>query len=71
MDLLFSDNPLIQTVTHTKSISSMYNGLVNSATQFNIATGFISNDSIAELKQLIEYRDGELNLSLFIGMNYI
>jgi hypothetical protein len=71
MDLLFSDNPLIQTVTHTKSISSMYNKLVNSATQFNIATGFISNDSIAELKQLIEYRDGELNLSLFIGMNYI
>ena len=56
---------------HTKSISSMYNGLVNAATKFNIATGFISNDSIAALKQLIEFREGELNLSLFIGMNYI
>jgi hypothetical protein len=49
----------------------MYNSLVNTATKFNIATGFISNDSIAELKQLIEFRDGELDLSLFIGMNYI
>ena len=71
MELLFSNNPLIQTVTHTKSISGMYNSIVNTATKFNIATGFISNDSIAELKQLIEYRDGGLNLSLFIGMNYI
>ena len=35
MELLFSDNPLIQTVTQTKSISSMYKDLVDSATQFN------------------------------------
>ena len=37
----------------------------------NIATGFISNESIAELRRLIEYRKHTLNLSLFIGMNYI
>ena len=49
----------------------MYNNLVNTSTKFNIATGFISNDSIAALKQLIEFREGELKLSLFIGMNYI
>lgn len=71
MELLLPSNPIIQQRVHTKSISSLYNHLVDCATNFNIATGFISNDSIAALKQIVEYRNGELNLSLFIGMNYL
>ena len=49
----------------------MYNSLVESSSNLNIATGYITNDSIAALKQIVEFRDGALNLSLFIGMNYL
>lgn len=45
--------------------------MVENASDFNIATGFITNDSIAALKQIVEFREGELNISLFIGMNYL
>lgn len=71
MELLLPNNPLIQQSVHTRSISSMYNNLVDTATDFNIATGFITNDSIAALKQIVEFRNGDLSLSLFIGMNYL
>ena len=71
MELLLPANPIIQQQVHTKSISSLYNRLVDNATDFNIATGFITNDSIAALKQIVEYRKGQLCLSLFVGMNYL
>lgn len=71
MEILLSANPIIQQQIRTKSISSLYNRLVDKATDFNIATGFITNDSIAALKQIVEFRDGGLKLSLFIGMNYL
>lgn len=71
MELLLSANPLIQQRVKTKNIASLFNDLVTNATNFNIATGFITNDSIAALKQILEYREGGLSLSLFIGMNYL
>lgn len=71
MELLLPTNPIIQHHVHTGSISTHYNRLVESATNFNIATGFITNDSIAALKQIVDFREGELSLSLFIGMNYL
>lgn len=71
MELLLPENPIVQRAIHTKSISKMYNHLVENATALNIATGFITNDSIAALKQIIEFRERELSLSLFIGMNYL
>lgn len=71
MELLLPANPIIQQSVHTRSISDMYNSLVDKATQFNIATGFITNDSIAALKQMVEFRNKELALSIFIGMNYL
>lgn len=71
MELLLPANPIIQTEIPTKSISKMYNHLVDESTNLNIATGFISNDSIAALKQIVKFREGELSLSLFIGMNYL
>lgn len=71
MELLLPANPIIQQQVPTKSISSFFNRLVDKATNFNIATGFITNDSIAALKQIVEFREGNLKLSLFIGMNYL
>lgn len=71
MELLLPANPLIQSRIHTNSISKMYNKLVETSTHLNIATGFVTNDSIAALKQIVEFREGYLNLSLFIGMNYL
>lgn len=71
MEILLSSNPLIQQHIRTKSIYSNFISLVDNATDFNIATGFITNDSIAALKQIVEFRKGKLNLSLFIGMNYL
>lgn len=71
MEILLPSNPLIQQHIRTKSISNIFNGLVENATDFNIATGFITNDSIAALKQIVEFREGKLNISLFIGMNYL
>ena len=70
MDLLLTKNPIINSL-HTKSINDYTSEYFETATQLNIATGFISNESIAELKRLVEYRKCTLNLSLFIGMNYI
>ena len=71
MELLLPANPIIQSQIHTNSISKMYNNLVETSTDLNIATGYITNDSVAALKQIVEFRDGALNLSLFIGMNYL
>lgn len=71
MELLLTQNPIVQNQIRTKSVTSMYNRLVENATDFNIATGFITNDSIAALKQIVEFREGDLKLSLFIGMNYL
>lgn len=45
--------------------------MIETADQLNIATGFITNDSIVELQNLIEYRNQRLTLNLFIGMNLL
>lgn len=71
MEIYLPSNPLIQQHIRTKSISGVFNRLVENATDFNIATGYITNDSIAALKQIVEFREGNLNISLFIGMNYL
>lgn len=71
MEIFLPSNPLIQRHIQAKSISNIFNNLVENATDFNIATGFVTNDSIAALKQIVEFREGKLKLSLFIGMNYL
>lgn len=49
MDLLLTKNPIINSL-HAKSINDYTSKYFETATQLNIATGFISNESIAELK---------------------
>lgn len=70
MDLLLTKSPLVNSL-RTNCVNDYTSKYFETATQLNIATGFISNESIAELRRLVEYRNNTLNLSLFIGMNYI
>ena len=70
MELLFTKNPIIGRM-HSKSVGDYFKRFVENASLFNVATGFISNDSIAALKQILEFREGALSLNLFIGMNYL
>ncbi len=70
MEILLSKNPIIKSL-HRQCIGDKIINYLEEATHINIATGFISNESIVELKRLVEYRNQTLKLSLFIGMNYI
>ena len=68
--VLFSKNPLTHSLK-AKSMRDFSDDYLENATQLNIATGYISDESVASLKHLIEYRKQTLSLSLLIGMNYL
>lgn len=71
MELLLTKNPLLASFEH-KCVQDYFVNLVNEATTFNIATGFITNDSIATLQQIIDIKSEEgFKMNLFIGMNYL
>lgn len=69
-EILFSKNPFLSGLT-TGCVRQYFEKFIDEATQFNIATGYITNDSIATLQQIVEYKKGKLNLNVFIGMNYL
>ena len=57
-----------------KEVKDYYSTLANEADEFNIATGFVSNDSIVELSNLVKFRNDHANnikLNMLIGMNYL
>lgn len=70
MEVLLSANPIISDI-RCRSVKDFYSPMIETADHMNIATGFITNDSIVELKNLIEYRQFSLTLDLFIGMNLL
>ena len=70
MEVLLSANPIISDI-RCRSVKDFYRPMIETADHLNIATGFITNDSIVELKNLIEYRQFSLTLDLFIGMNLL
>lgn len=70
MEVLFTRNPLISHLRY-KSVNDFYRPMIEEADCLNIATGFITNDSIVELRNLIEYRKYQMQLNLFIGMNFL
>ncbi len=70
LDILLTKNPIIHRLG-SKSVADYRSEYVETATHLNIATGFISNESIIQLKNLVEYRNHQLHLSLLIGMNYM
>lgn len=70
MELLLTKNPIIESIG-LRSTKDLVVKHINNATTFNIATGFITNDSIAELQSIVAYKKDNLTLNLFIGMNYL
>lgn len=70
MELLLTKNPIVESMG-LRSTKDLVVKHINNATSFNIATGFITNDSIAELQSIIDYKKDHMNLMLFIGMNYL
>ncbi len=70
MEILLSSNPIISDI-RCKSVNEYYRQMIETADHLNIATGFITNDSIVELQNLIDYRNNSLTLDLFIGMNFL
>lgn len=70
MELLLSKSPIVGNI-RAKCVGDHFKSCVERATQFNIATGFVSNDSVAALKQILEFRNGCMGLNMRIGMNYL
>lgn len=70
MELLLTKHPIVESIglRSTKDLVVKY---INQATCFNIATGFITNDSIAELQSIVAFKKAGMTLNLFIGMNYL
>lgn len=74
MEHLLSKHPMLDAHFPHKCVRDYYLRYVEDADQFNIATGFISNDSIVGLSDLLHYRyehDKKMKLNLLIGMNYL
>lgn len=69
-DILLTKNPSLTGFKYS-SVQDYFSHFVDSATRFNVATGFITNDSIATLQQIVDYKKGSMELNLFIGMHYI
>ena len=70
MELLLTKNPIVESIG-LRSTKDLVVSYINKATTFNIATGFITNDSIAELQSIVAYKGSSMTLNLFIGMNYL
>ena len=69
-NILLTKNPSLSGLQYS-SVQEHFVRFVNTATEFNVATGFITNDSIATLQQIIAFKNGKMKLNLFIGMHYI
>ena len=67
MDFLFSNLPPIKT-RHTTFADAFYS-LIPEATQLDIVVGYITADSLAELKQTITFNNNLERLNLIIGMH--
>ena len=70
MELLTTKHPMLRSI-HGKSTMEILPRLIDTASEFNIATGFISSESLVELQRISSLRNGKLYINLFIGMNYL
>ena len=72
MELLLSKNPIFN--FHYKTVKEHYGKLIESSDEFNIATGFVTNDSLVSLDTLLRYRQKKnhpIKINLLIGMDYL
>lgn len=67
MDFLFSNLPPLKTGYPT--FSELFYSLIDEATRIDIAVGYITADSLAELQQTISYNSNIETLNLIIGMH--
>ena len=70
MELLTTKNPMLKSI-RGKNIGDYRTSLIQTASELNIATGFVSSESLVELQRIADIRNGELSIQLFIGMNYL
>lgn len=69
MEILQSNYPPVKTRNHT--FIEIFRNLLSKATSVDIAVGYITVDSIAELQRLVELNDHIREVNLTIGMHYI
>ena len=70
MELLTTKNPMLKSI-RGKNIGDYRTSLIQTASELNIATGFVSSESLVELQRIADIRNGELSIQLFMGMNYL
>lgn len=69
MNFLFSNLPPVRTGCQT--FADMFYSLIPAATRLDIAVGYVTAESLAELKQTIVYNTNVTVLNLIIGMHYL
>lgn len=69
-ELLLSKSPILSSLG-LRSIDDVYNDCIEKADTLNVATGFITNQSIAELNHILSFHDFNFSINLFIGMHYL
>lgn len=74
MELLLTKNPLVSSIG-AHSTDDLFKSLVERASDFNVATGFITNEAILELHHMAKFRKDEtaeaMHMNILIGMHYI
>ena len=68
MEFLFSNYPPIK--TGFRSFSDTFYSLIPQSTQLDIAVGYVSSDSLMELKRILELNGNISQLNLIVGMHY-
>lgn len=68
MEFLFSNYPPVK--TDNSSFAEAFYSLIPQTRQLNIAVGYVSSDSLMELKRVVELNSNIQKLNLIIGMHY-
>lgn len=74
MELLLTKNPLVAGI-RAHSSDDIFSNLVEKASLFNVATGYITNESILELGHIARFRKEEtsvpIQMNILVGMHYL
>ena len=68
MEFLFSNFPPIRTAN--KTFADAFYGLIPQTSKLDIAVGYVSSDSLMELKRVVELNNNIHELNLIVGMHY-
>ena len=70
MEFLHSNYPPCR-ISGTRTFSEAFYDLLSETEKLDIAVGYVTSDSLAELKQIAELNKNIHTLNLTIGMHYI